>query len=107
LIGERRPTRRLGTGWDGEKFVTVEIVDLTLWIGSITWSTNAEMRTTGTGLVPPNSASGSFPGFNSAHPGRLFMGLADGSVKSISQSIDQNVYRALMTRGGGETIGEF
>ncbi len=107
MIGERRPTKRMGQGFDGMQFVSVEIVDLTLWIGAIPWSTDADLRTTGTGFVPPNSTDRSFPGFNSAHPGRLFFGLADGSVQSIASSIDMTVYEAFMTRGGGETIGEF
>lgn len=104
LIGERRPTQRSGTDFEGNQFF---IVDLTLWIGAIPWSSDADLRTTGTGLVPPNSTRRSFPGFNSAHPGRLFFGLADGSVRSIAPSIDTAVYQALMTRTGGESVGEF
>ena len=107
MIGERRPTHRPGRGFDGSVVVDIDIVDLTLWIGAIPWSTDADMRTTGTGLVPPNSTDRSFPGFNSAHPGRLFFGLADGSVRSIAPSIDMAVYQALTTRAGGESIGEF
>ena len=107
MIGERRPTRRQGRGFDGSSVVDIEIVDLTLWIGAIPWSTDADLRTTGTGLVPPNSTDRSFPGFNSAHPGRLFFALADGSVRSISPTVDMTVYEALMTRSGGESIGEF
>ena len=107
MVGERRPTKRQGKGFDENGVVDIEIVDLTLWIGAIPWSTDAELRTTGTGMVPPNSTSRSFPGFNSAHPGRLFFGMADGSVQSIASSIDMTVYEASMTRGGGESISEF
>ena len=107
IIGERRPTQRQGKGFDGSLVVDIDIVDLTLWIGAIPWSTDADLRTTGTGFVPPNSTDRSFPGFNSAHPGRLFFALADGSVRSISPTVDMTVYEALMTRSGGESIGEF
>ena len=107
MIGERRPTQRPVKSFDGNQVVDVDIVDLTLWIGAIPWSSDANLRTTGTGLVPPNSTDRSFPGFNSAHHGRLFFGLADGSVRSIAPSIDMAVYQALMTRAGGESIGEF
>ncbi len=33
--------------------------------------------------------------------------LMDGSVRSISNSIDQIIWRALGTRAGGEPIGEY
>ncbi len=40
--------------------------------------------------------------FGSAHVGSFHMAMCDGSVGSISYSIDANVHRALGTRAGGE-----
>jgi prepilin-type processing-associated H-X9-DG protein len=43
----------------------------------------------------------------SGHPGGCNVALADGSVRFISQTIDQTTLRALSTRAGGETIGDY
>ncbi len=40
--------------------------------------------------------------FGSLHPAAANFALADGSVRSIAESIDMGVYRALSTRAGGE-----
>ncbi len=43
----------------------------------------------------------------SYHVGTVTSLLVDGSVRSISSSIDQGVWRALGTRNGGEVVGEY
>ena len=43
----------------------------------------------------------------SYHTGIVHSLLVDGSVRSISENIDINVWRALGTRAGGEVVGEF
>ncbi|HAW26947.1 MAG TPA: prepilin-type cleavage/methylation domain-containing protein, partial [Planctomycetaceae bacterium] len=43
----------------------------------------------------------------SYHTGIVHALLMDGSVRSLSENIDLNTYRALSTRSGGEVIGEF
>jgi len=43
----------------------------------------------------------------SHHTGIVNSGLADGSVRSISQNISREIWRALGTRSSGEVIGEF
>ena len=43
----------------------------------------------------------------SYHIGIVHSLLADGSVRSFSENMDINVWRALGTRAGGEVIGEF
>ncbi|EAQ78990.1 DUF1559 domain-containing protein [Blastopirellula marina] len=42
----------------------------------------------------------------SFHPGGAEFGLADGSVRFISETVDRSVYQAYGTRGGNETPGE-
>ena len=43
----------------------------------------------------------------SRHPGGANAALADGSVRFIPSTIDQNTLRALVTRNGGETVGDY
>ncbi len=44
-------------------------------------------------------------GIGSPHVGGFNVSLADGSVRFVSQNIDQNVLEALATRAGGEVVG--
>ena len=46
-------------------------------------------------------------GFNSRHPGCIMVNLADGSVRTIRDSINQFTYNALGSRAGGEVIGDY
>ncbi len=43
----------------------------------------------------------------SYHTGMVHALLLDGSVRSVSENIDGNVWRALGSRAGGEIVGEF
>lgn len=45
--------------------------------------------------------------FGSYHIGGAHFGMADGSVRFISENIDLNLYQALATIRGGEQVGEF
>lgn len=45
--------------------------------------------------------------FGSYHVGGAMFGMADGSVRFISQNIDINVYQSLGSVKGGEVVGEF
>lgn len=46
-------------------------------------------------------------GSNSLHTGGHQVGLADGSVRFVSENIDWGLWRALGSVNGGETIGEY
>ena len=54
----------------------------------------------------PNQPSGNErePSFGSFHPGGCMMGLADGSIRFVSETIDLAAWRAAGSRGGGEAI---
>lgn len=45
--------------------------------------------------------------FGSWHIGGAHFGMADGSVRFVSENIDLNLYRGLGSRGQGEIVGEF
>jgi prepilin-type processing-associated H-X9-DG protein len=49
-------------------------------------------------------AKPSLYGAGSSHPGGFNCGFADGSVRFIKNSIDKSVFKALITRNGGEVI---
>ncbi len=75
---------------------------------------NSTMRTTQTPLNTPIGASvvgtantltpGSHGGFNSRHPSGANFAYGDGHVIFVSESIAENVYDAIATRAGDETI---
>ena len=44
-------------------------------------------------------------GCGSAHPGGFNATFADGSVRFLKKSINLHVFKALITRAGGEVIG--
>lgn len=41
---------------------------------------------------------------NSLHPGIFLVGFCDGHVRAISEGIDLSVFKALLTRAGGEVV---
>lgn len=43
----------------------------------------------------------------SYHPGGVHVAMMDGSVRPVANAIDQWVWRALGTRAGGESVGDF
>jgi prepilin-type processing-associated H-X9-DG protein len=43
----------------------------------------------------------------SYHPGGVNLGLVDGSVRFIPNSIDPPTYKGLGSRNGNEVLGEF
>ena len=63
------------------------------------------------GMNPPETTcSGSVERrfqFSSLHSGGAHFVLADGSARFISETIEVDVYRSLLTRSGGEVVGEF
>ncbi len=52
------------------------------------------------------AAKPSLFGAGSIHPGGFNAAFADGSVRFIKTTIDLNVFRALITRAGGEVVNQ-
>jgi prepilin-type N-terminal cleavage/methylation domain-containing protein len=93
MVGERRTDRMLG--W------------YSTWPGMIAEGEEAFQRILGAADHPPNDPLMHFDDFSSQHTGGAQFVLGDGSVRFISANIDGNVYRAIATIAGGETVGEF
>ena len=56
---------------------------------------------------PHRSADPRWYGPSSAHPATVQHGFADGHGKTINDDIDRNIYVHLVSRAGGEVIGDF
>jgi len=54
-----------------------------------------------------SAANRAFLAARSYHDGCVNAALADGSVRSITNSVNAVVYQALGTRAGGETAGDY
>ena len=55
----------------------------------------------------PNQPGGDDKGLSAPHDGIGQFALCDGSVRAISENIDEGLYNSLGTRSGGEIVGEF
>jgi len=55
----------------------------------------------------PNQIGTDDKGLSAPHEGIGQFALGDGSVRAISENIDEVIYNSLGTRAGGEVIGEF
>lgn len=58
-------------------------------------------------LIPTESGVLMEISFGSYHIGGANFGMADGSVRFISENININTYRSLGSRNGGEIVGDF
>jgi len=74
------------------------------WLGVVPGADEAFARVLGVADHPPNAAGGHLDDFSSEHPAGTNILLGDGSVRLIAETIDLQVYRALATRAGGETV---
>ena len=45
--------------------------------------------------------------FAGAHPGGVQYAIGDGQARFVGENIDVNLFRALLTRDGGETVGPY
>lgn len=75
-----------------------------LWQGNIVEAAEANSRIVGVADHVPNSPVGHFEDFRSYHSGGANFLRADCSVQWLPQTIDEVVYKAMATRGGGETF---
>jgi prepilin-type N-terminal cleavage/methylation domain-containing protein len=115
MIGERRSDDTPGTdlGWMSGTSATLRNTGVTI-NSSAGWSWNSAQNAAGyeTGIDEsqqsdspgPDDATG---GFSSRHVGGSQVGLADGSVRFISENIGVKVYQNLGNREDGEMMDEF
>jgi prepilin-type N-terminal cleavage/methylation domain-containing protein len=75
-----------------------------VWTGLIAGANNAKARIVGSADHTPNHADHHFDDFSSFHPQGVHFLVGDGSVQRINDQINIGVYRALVTRAGGEAV---
>lgn len=90
LVGERR-----------------SILGGSTWAGVVAGSKAQRVRNVGIADHVPNHPDGHFDDFSSLHPGGVHFVFADASVRRLGDSIDEEAYKALCTRQGGETLGDY
>jgi len=90
MVGER--ASRQPSSWEGSA----------TWVGAIPGAHRSMARVVGRADRVPNDVLGDFADFGSWHPFGANFVMADGSVRMISDEIDQAAYHALATRAGGE-----
>ncbi|MEN6498003.1 MAG: DUF1559 domain-containing protein [Thermoguttaceae bacterium] len=79
------------------------------WLGVVTGGQHAPARICGISTFPPNSEAEEehySHNFSSRHPTGTHFLLADGSVRMIPETINEQVYHALCTRSGGDLVGD-
>ena len=72
------------------------------WVGAVAEVDDSPLRIVGVADHGPNDPGGNFEDFRSYHPAGINVVLGDGSVHFVSNSIDEDIFRALATRNGGE-----
>lgn len=88
-------------GWEGSKS--------TVWLrGSVPNGAVLAVPLTPNSKIPDfTQQSGKAAASRSYHTGGVSVLLADGSARFVSDNIDRDTWHALLTRAGGEVVGEF
>jgi prepilin-type processing-associated H-X9-DG protein len=76
----------------------------TTWVGRVPGAAHAMSRVVGLSCNAPNSTINHLHDFSSHHPSGAHFVMADGSVRLIDDEIDLEIYRAMFTRAGRESV---
>lgn len=78
------------------------LLSMSTWTGSAPNGEDSFARVLGVGDHAPNYPEALPEDFSSLHEGGAQFTFADGHVRFITESIDEDIYKALCTRAGGE-----
>jgi prepilin-type N-terminal cleavage/methylation domain-containing protein/prepilin-type processing-associated H-X9-DG protein len=79
---------------------------LSTWVGSPPNDGCGPGLVLGTGAYTPNTRQDDLHNFSSRHPTGTNFALVDGSVRFVSQDLDDQFFRALCTMAAGDSVGE-
>jgi prepilin-type N-terminal cleavage/methylation domain-containing protein/prepilin-type processing-associated H-X9-DG protein len=74
------------------------------WVGNVHEAKESMARVVGSADHLPNARSGHFEDFSSRHPSGAHFLMGDGSVRIITDSVEEDVYQAMGTRAGKEIV---
>lgn len=91
----------------GERKTDVLLGWYSTWPGMVPEGEEAFQRVLGSADHVPNDPAAHLDDFSSRHVGGAQFTLGDGSVRFISENIDEGIYHSLATIQGGEVTGEY
>jgi prepilin-type N-terminal cleavage/methylation domain-containing protein len=83
------------------------IAGYSTWVGVVPEGEEAMARILGVADHLPNHQPVHLDDFSSHHVGGACFVMGDGAVRFVSENLDEDVYKGLFTRSGGEVPGEF
>ena len=101
MLGEHRtdtrPTTIAATGMEWHS----------TWVGNVAGGEEAAVRFLGVGDHTPNHPSLHIDDFSSWHTGGVHFLFGDGRVRFVNENVDHVLFHGVLTRSGGEVLGEF
>jgi prepilin-type N-terminal cleavage/methylation domain-containing protein/prepilin-type processing-associated H-X9-DG protein len=82
------------------------LMSMSTWTGSASNGEDSFARVLGVGDHAPNYPDALPEDFSSLHEGGAQFTFADGHVRFVTESIDENIYKSLCTRAGHELVSE-
>jgi hypothetical protein len=76
------------------------------WAGVVAGAKAQRVRNVGVADHSPNHPDHHFDDFTSKHPSGVHFLLGDASVRRLNDQIDEEVFKAICTRAGGEIHGK-
>ncbi len=101
FLGEHRTDTRVST------VAATGIEWHSTWVGYVAEGAEAPVRFLAVADHTPNAPSLHIDDYSSWHTGGTHFLYGDGRVRFLTENVDINLFRGMVTRSGGEVLGEF